>query len=263
MTDVLGECLSWGPGDVVVRRADGSVVSIAIAEIVTGKPIPPREQVRLRIPPKEAQLRALAMWPDLETAALGGWTLRLSNSSPARRANSVLAIGPAEIDDPISAATEHYVAAGRRPIAMVLPETPEHELFRSAGWGPESPESDALFQMAGVAMARRALHERPSYAVELTEADDQVSATIGNDASGFATYSEGWLGLRTLEVAPSRRRRGLGLAVVAALLDWGAERGATTAYLQVLADNRAALGLYDRLGFTTHHAYRYLSPSRR
>jgi ribosomal protein S18 acetylase RimI-like enzyme len=53
------------------------------------------------------------------------------------------------------------------------------------------------------------------------------------------------------------------LAVIAALLDWGAEQGASTVYLQVLADNQAALGLYDRLGFTTHHAYRYLAPSRR
>ena len=48
-------------------------------------------------------------------------------------------------------------------------------------------------------------------------------------------------------------------AVMAALLDWGASRGATTAYLQVLSDNAPALALYDRLGFETHHAYRYLA----
>jgi ribosomal protein S18 acetylase RimI-like enzyme len=46
---------------------------------------------------------------------------------------------------------------------------------------------------------------------------------------------------------------------MAALVGWGAERGATTAYLQVLADNAPALALYDRLGFATHHAYRYLA----
>ena len=61
------------------------------------------------------------------------------------------------------------------------------------------------------------------------------------------------------EVAESRRRRGLGLAVMAALLEWGAEQGARTAYLQVLGDNGPALGLYERLGFGTHHAYRYLA----
>ncbi len=263
MSDILGECLAWGPTEVLVRRADGSQITIPIADIVTGKPIPPREQVRLRIAPKQAQLRALAIWPDVETVPLGAWTLRLSATSSARRANSVLAIGPAELDDPVAAVTAHYLGAERRPIAAVLPDSPEEQLFRSAGWGPESVESDTLFQVAGVAMARRALQERPSYAVKLEESRDRVHAKIGSEASGHAVYSEGWLGLYALEVAPARRRRGLGLAVVAELLDWGAEHGATAAYLQVLADNHAALALYEGLGFTTHHAYRYLSPSRR
>ncbi len=47
---------------------------------------------------------------------------------------------------------------------------------------------------------------------------------------------------------------------MAALLEWAAELGATTAYLQVLGDNEPALALYDGLGFTTHHAYAYLTP---
>ena len=47
---------------------------------------------------------------------------------------------------------------------------------------------------------------------------------------------------------------------MAELLDWGAEQGATTAYLQVEADNDPALALYERLGFVTHHTYRYLAP---
>ena len=47
---------------------------------------------------------------------------------------------------------------------------------------------------------------------------------------------------------------------MAALLEWGAERGATTAYLQVLGHNAPALALYEGMGFTTHHAYAYLTP---
>jgi ribosomal protein S18 acetylase RimI-like enzyme len=42
-----------------------------------------------------------------------------------------------------------------------------------------------------------------------------------------------------------------------ALLEWGAEQGATTAYLQVLGDNARAFALYEGRGFTTHHLYRY------
>ena len=80
-------------------------------------------------------------------------------------------------------------------------------------------------------------------------------------ASGVAAYADDWVGFRSIQVAPDQRRRGLGLAVMAALLEWGAEQGATTAYLQVLGDNAPALELYDGLGFTTHHAYRYLTPA--
>jgi ribosomal protein S18 acetylase RimI-like enzyme len=46
---------------------------------------------------------------------------------------------------------------------------------------------------------------------------------------------------------------------MAALVDWAAERGATTAYLQVLGDNQPALALYAGLGFVEHHRYRYLA----
>jgi hypothetical protein len=42
MTDVLGTCESWADGVVTVRREDGTVVEIATADIVSGKPVPPR-----------------------------------------------------------------------------------------------------------------------------------------------------------------------------------------------------------------------------
>ena len=41
------------------------------------------------------------------------------------------------------------------------------------------------------------------------------------------------------------------------LLEWGAERGASTAYLQVVAANTAALSLYEARGFERHHDYAY------
>src|SRR6187200_1185234 len=97
MTDVLGTCLSWDD-EVCVVQPDGpdagGPVHIAITDIVSGKPVPPRPSPRLRIEPQDAQVRALALWPDLETRALGSWLLRRSAASTARRANSVLAMTP-------------------------------------------------------------------------------------------------------------------------------------------------------------------------
>ena len=55
------------------------------------------------------------------------------------------------------------------------------------------------------------------------------------------------------------RSSGLALVVMQELVRWAAERGATTTYLQTRGDNPAALALYDRLGFVTHHEYRYLA----
>jgi ribosomal protein S18 acetylase RimI-like enzyme len=80
-------------------------------------------------------------------------------------------------------------------------------------------------------------------------------------ARGYAAYADDWVGFRGIEVAPEHRRQGLARTVMATLLEWGAERGATTAYLQVLGHNAAALALYEGMGFTTHHAYAYLTPA--
>jgi N-acetylglutamate synthase len=257
-TDVLGECVSWS--DVaVVRTTDGTEVAVPVGEIVSGKPVPPRPSVRHRVTPAEAELKAFVVWPQLDTARVGAWMLRWSRQSPNRRANSALAFGPAGVDDAVAAVEGHYRALGRRPIAAVLPGAAEEAEFRARGWGLESRDADSLFQLGSVAMARRALRERPAYAVQLDEDGDRVTARVGEDADGHAALTGDWIGLRAIDVAPDRRRRGLALAIVGALLDWAAERGATTAFLQVLGDNEPALGLYERLGFATHHTYRYLA----
>ena len=105
-------------------------------------------------------------------------------------------------------------------------------------------------------------------ALDVLEGPDVVGfASVGGPAGAVAkgrvTFaSDGtadWMGITNLWVHPSHRRQGLGVVVVGALLEWGAERGATTAYLQTRGDNPGALALYDRLGFVTHHAYRYLT----
>ncbi|MFC5177422.1 GNAT family N-acetyltransferase [Nocardioides taihuensis] len=272
MTDVLGTCLSWGDGVCVVApdgpgAADRAPVEIRIADIVSGKPVPPRPSARLRIEPRAAQVRALALWPDLETEVLGDWVLRRSPTATARRANSVLAFGPSGVAGGDDAAYARVVAFYDRPIAAVLPDSAEDALFRGHGWVAESNDDDTLFQLAGVATVRRALRSRPQAApvdVELVGTHPGVvEARLGDLASGIAAYDEDWVGFRSIEVRPEARRRRLGLAVMDALLDWGAEQGATTAYLQVLADNAPARALYAGLGFTTHHAYRYLAPPGR
>ncbi len=261
LTDVLGVCTAWGE-TCVVQPETGPPVEIALADIVSGKPVPPRPSIRHRVSPAEAQTRGLALFPDLVTEPLGGWTLRHSPTATARRANSVLAMGPSGVDGDYDRVVGWYAERTGRPIAAVLPDSDEDTLFRSHGWVAESHDADTLFQIASVAQALRALRGSRPPPATYAEDGDLVTVRIGDRASGFAAYDRDWVGFRGIEVAPEQRRQGLGLAVMAALLEWGAERGATTAYLQVLGDNTAALALYERLGFVTHHAYRYLSPDR-
>ena len=243
-------------------------MTIRLSDIVSGKPVPPRPSVRHRVSPLRAQLHGLALFPDLETEPLGDWLLRRSPTATARRANSVLAFVPAGVEDAYERVVAHY----QRPIAAVLPDSAEDELFRSHGWVAESHDADTLFQLASVAQVRRALLSRGGFETgaerlpqppTIEEHDGFAVARIGDLASGIAAYADDWVGFRSIDVDPDQRRRGLGTVVMAALLEWGAEQGATTAYLQVLGDNAPALELYAGLGFTTHHAYRYLTPAQR
>ena len=53
----------------------------------------------------------------------------------------------------------------------------------------------------------------------------------------------------TLAVAPAHHRKGVGLALLIAGLELAEGMGAEAAFLEVAADNAAALGLYRKAGF--------------
>jgi hypothetical protein len=267
MTDVLGVCLAWGDGVCVVSpTSGGEPVHIAIADIVSGKPVPPRPSPRLRVSPREAQVHGFALFPDLEVAPVpgpSGWLLRSSDTATARRANSVLAFpgGGDYGEREVSAVQAHYARLGKPAVAAVLGESGEREFLRGLGWVPESHDADTLFQLASVASVRRSLRSVNHSGVLLTVDGATVTAEVPGAAQGVAAYADDWVGFRGIEVAPEQRRGGLARAIMAALLEWGAGLGATTAYLQVLGHNEPALALYGSMGFQTHHAYAYLTPS--
>jgi GNAT superfamily N-acetyltransferase len=99
----------------------------------------------------------------------------------------------------------------------------------------------------------------------LTSAPEQVFASIRDGdrviAVGRGSLAERWTGLTAMEVDPNYRRRGLALAVVARIAEWGWQQGARSIFLQTADTNVAAQQLYRTAGFETHHRYDYFSPA--
>jgi len=58
----------------------------------------------------------------------------------------------------------------------------------------------------------------------------------------------------------TRRRQGLGSAMMRTGLAWAQARGATVAALNVQADNAAGKALYGALGYTRQYDYTYRIP---
>jgi ribosomal protein S18 acetylase RimI-like enzyme len=265
MTDVLGLCTSWADGICVVRPEEGPEVAIVVADIVSGKPVPPRASVRQRVSARDAERHALPLWPDVERSALGDWELRTDPAPVGRllkRTNSCLAIGDPGL--PLAAAADRvvafYAARGRDALVQVELDSSAERGFAGLGWRPVLG-GDAHFLVSSLAMAIRSA--RGDGDVELVEDGPRARAVRRIDGaevgSARAAVDGDWLGLHDLVVDPAHRRRGHAGALVSELLEWGAERGATTVWLHVETDNQAALALYGGLGFRVHHTCRYLA----
>lgn len=85
-----------------------------------------------------------------------------------------------------------------------------------------------------------------------------VSRTGGRAVCcGLGVISHRHLGLFQIATHPGSRGHGLASALCAALLRWGASRGADSAYLQVEAANLPAVRIYEMLGFRRRYHYWY------
>jgi ribosomal protein S18 acetylase RimI-like enzyme len=76
-------------------------------------------------------------------------------------------------------------------------------------------------------------------------------------ACGLAKLEDAHVGLFAVKTAPTQQRQGLGRAIVGALLAEASRQGSQIAYLQVTADNEAALALYRSFGFAPVYDYWY------
>ncbi|MFB7613383.1 GNAT family N-acetyltransferase [Kitasatospora sp. NPDC056181] len=293
--DVIGVLTSWDDRGLTVAPRSGAPVSFDENLLVAGKVVPLFPARRAPLPaatPAELQRIAARGWPAVEQESLGAWTLRAS-AGFTRRANSVQTLGDPglPLGAALAAVQDWYAARGLPAwVEVSAPGSPEGlraqldrlgaayspTLVRVAGLAPLARQGSRP-ALDRVRLARTAGTEWMSLYRRVTD-DPAVEEAAGRVVHGgpsvwFATVPgepgqpplaigrcviDGpWAGFGAVEVAPYARRAGLASAVMAVLAARAAEEGATGAYLQVEAENDAAIALYDGLGFTTSHTYHY------
>lgn len=76
-------------------------------------------------------------------------------------------------------------------------------------------------------------------------------------ACGFGVIERGYVGLYDIITDANFRNQGLAEQMILHLLHWAKENGATSSYLQVVANNAPAVKLYAKLGYSEVYSYWY------
>jgi N-acetylglutamate synthase len=268
LTDVIGYLMDTGPV-LRVRTKRGDVVDVAATDVVAIKAL-------AAAPVRIADIRNLEHaaafgWPGVEQQWLGGWLLRFGHHS-TRRANSAV---PLNVSSPteIRPIIDWYAVRGVVPLLSVpdrlfpvppgVPAYAENLLLTSdlqeiqpdpAVKIADRPDSDWL---------RLYRRQVPVDVLTAVVDGDVAFATIAGSAVGRVAVTEApdgtrWAGISAVRVVEAARRRGLARTLCVALLGWARERTATRAYVQVLAENKAATTLFESMGFSGHHRSRYV-----
>jgi ribosomal protein S18 acetylase RimI-like enzyme len=277
-SDALGELVEVDEAGLTVATRTGPV-RIRYGDIQAAKRVPPgvREVTRL-------EHLGNAAWPAPVVDRLGDWLLRAADGWTGR-ANTALPIGSPGMgrDAAIDAVAEWYAAHGLPPRMNVpLPLCAALDRALDArGWARSMPSLVLTAPLAAVLAAAPPRPDLPPVRLDraptaawlavvdrrkgtlppaahhvLTAARQVRCASVDEDqAIARGAVVDGHLHIALLEVAGAARRRGLARHVTRALAEWAASEGAGTAFLQVEAENAAALALYGSLGFTEHHEY--------
>jgi N-acetylglutamate synthase len=276
LTDVIGFLEAVDPVLVIHTKSDG-IVEVALDAVVAVREISHR-------PVRTSEIRGLEQaaamaWPGVEHQWLDGWFLRAGHGATSR-ANSAVPLDFSATIGPLPDIIEWY---RRRDLPAWL-ALPERILpVRAAGVKPTRVMvCDAVDGTGGAELSAApdanwlTVYERDVPVDVLTAVvDGEVAfasipgAAVGRGAVTTAPDGTRWLGISAVRVDPEQRRRGHARRVCDALQNWGAQRGAQRAYVQVLADNDPAIRLYTSMGFRLHHSHRYaeaqtlLGPGRR
>lgn len=276
LTDVIGHLEALDPV-VVVRTKSGDAVEIDPADVVSVRELS-------HAPVRNSEIRALEhaaalAWPGTEQHWRDGWLLRAGGGHTSR-ANSAVPLLFSSSVETLPGLIDWYTQRHLEPW-LALPERllpikaagikPTRMLTRSLTTSAPSPDVTLTDRPSEAWLATYHRDVHPDVltaaldgAVTFASLGTKASAATGEvTAVGRGAVTTGpdgtrWLGVSCVRVAESARRTGLARSICSALQAWGAEQGATRAYVQVLEDNQPALTLYESAGFRLHHRHRYV-----
>lgn len=234
-------------------------------------------------------------WPAANSLYDGSWLVRLTAGHPSRRLNSVNALDrmdDREIDARVSRIADRFRAYDRDIAFRQTPLAPQAltDWLDGDGWTHEGETLVMTAAMADLGLddareqiplqeigrfvdASLAVHGRgrdlkggltevlsgirPPKGMFVVSEGQGASDGDGPLATALCVHDGEFAGVFEVATRPERRGEGLGRIVTRAALRWARDRGAQRAWLQVEADNDAALALYGRQGFTEAYRYHY------
>ncbi len=229
---------------------------------------------------------AATAWPPIELATLGEWHLSAGDGF-SRRRNSAVPAGtlPDDLDERLDAVADWYVTRGLGPLYRITPlcDPAIDGALEQRGFQIEDPvlvmtrslsEDDMADGVAASPMATDdwIATELDALGIDRALVDPWIAVirAVPSPASfvmsehrseyvgaGFGVVVGGLLGVFEMAVRPDQQRRGHATEMMSALHSFGYGEGAEQAYLQVVEDNDAAVGLYRSMGYEVSHRYWY------
>jgi ribosomal protein S18 acetylase RimI-like enzyme len=231
-------------------------------------------------------------WPAASLHYDRAWLIRLTGGHPAKRLNSINVLDPGDckdIGERIGQAAERFKAYGRPLTFRVSPLAgiPVRDYLDAHGWtrfdeslvmtlGLEEIDFEQVMSQIPlrdtarfVSAAMTVNDFEPSMRPGLTQVVSSIEPESGlfliedGDhpvASAICVHDGELAGLFQVASSSGQRGKGFGRRVVLSAIKWARMRGARIAWLQVEADNEAAIGLYRSIGFREVYRYHYRQP---
>ncbi len=233
-------------------------------------------------------------FPSTTTHYDGSWAIRLTGGHPAKRLNSVNPLDPRDyshMDERLLQAQQRFDGFGRPLVFRQTPLAPSalDMLLDSKGWGRFEESIVMVAELGSISDGKPIMH-KPVRSVgqwvdsflKLTGGNQEnkpglveVISNIVPNCGLFVNWQDGYpvsvlrcvqdndlAGVFDVATGKEHRNKGYAKALVTSALHWAREAGARHAWLQVVADNEPAVGLYHEFGFRELYRYTYRIPPK-